>query len=282
MNQPAPHSKFATIPQQSIYEKGYVVLKNIYSEREIKFLRNIFDNLFNDTSINRSTSDSSKIINDIYRHRPSLAPIIFNEKYFNGIKSLIGDDIVWLPECAIHRDRYAKWHKDTTEQEIKGITSHLNEPSPLLQVSTYLQDYSKMEGGGITVVPGSHLNADRFLDMYSFGLKNRIKRKIKKLIGKTIFQQIEKRKEYIDLNTKATDLSIFDIRTEHRASLPLTKPALIKHAIFNTFGKKTKALKEYFDFMKQRSEPYYLFYKNFEAPKILEEIANQYKVELWA
>ena len=268
-------------PKCNIKKYGYAILKDIYEKEEIEKARKILDELFHNKNLIKNPSDSPKIINDIYSHQPELARIIFNKKYFPGVRSLIGEKIVWLPECAIHRDRYAKWHKDTTEQELGGITSHINEPSPMLQVSTYLQDYSKENGGGITVVPSSHLKPDRLLMMYRFGLKNRIKRKILKWSGKSIFQKIEKNKEFFDLPTKATDLSVFDIRTEHRASLPLQKPALIKYVVFNTFGQKTKALWDYYQFMKNRPESYYLFYKNYKVPDVIKKIAEDNGVELW-
>ena len=151
----------------------------------------------------------------------------------------------------------------------------------MLQVSTYLQDYSPEEGGGISIVPGSHRQPDRFLNMYQFDLISRAKRKIDRALGQTVFQKIEKNKEYLDIPSKATDLAVFDIRTEHRASTPVSKPSLIKYSIFNTFGNKTKALRDYYEFMKQRPEPYYLYYKNFKAPDIIFEIAKENNVTVW-
>ena len=264
-----------------IAQYGWTRLNGIYTTGDIAKARAIFDEMFQPGAVQRSSSDSDHIINDIYRHRPELGRIIFNEKYFAGVRSLLGEDIVWLPECAIHRDRYAKWHKDTTEQEIGGITSHIEEPSPMLQVSTYLQDYSPEDGGGISVVPASHRKPDRFMDMYQFDILSRIKRKVARAMGQTVFQKIEKNKEFVDIPSKATDLAVFDIRTEHRASSPIKQPSLIKYSIFNTFGNNTKALKDYYGFMKQRPEPYYVYYKNYKAPDIIFEIAKENNVVVW-
>ncbi len=281
MNPPTLTSLESISPHTSIREQGWALLKNIYTRDDIARCRELVDDIFASKTIKRSPFDSEFIINDIYRHCPELAKLVFNKKYFAGVRSLLGKEIVWLPECAIHRDRYAKWHKDTTEQEIGGVTSHINEESPMLQVSTYFQDYSLDEGGGITIVPGSHRRPDRFLSMYKFDLLTRIKRKTMRTLGQTVFQKIEKNKEAFDLPGKATDLAVFDIRTEHRASSPIGKPLMIKYAIFNTYGKNTKALREYYEFMKNRPEPYYRFYKNFEAPPVIWEIAKENGVEVW-
>lgn len=275
-----PHASSST-PYTTIREQGWALLKNVYTPEDIRRCRKILDELFAADNTLRSPFDSDHIINDLYRHRPELAKIIFNKKYFAAVAELIGDRIVWLPECAIHRDRYAKWHKDTTEQELGGVSSHIGEEAPMLQVSTYFQNYTPEEGGGITVVPGSHHLPDRFLSMYKFDLLSRVRRKIQRSLGHTVFQKIEKNREYFDLPGKATDLAVFDIRTEHRASTPLHKPAQIKYAVFNTFGKNTLALKEYYEFMKNRPEPYYQFYKNFAAPPIIYEIAEEFDVEVW-
>ena len=281
MNPPSLTSTEINSPYDTIRKQGWALLKNIYTTEDIARCREMTDELFASKTIKKSPFDSEYIINDLYRHCPDLARLVFNKKYFKGVWSLIGDKIVWLPECAIHRDRYAKWHKDTTEQEIGGITSHIEEESPMLQVSTYLQDYSLEEGGGITIVPGSHRQPDRFLSMYKFDPLTRVKRKTRRMLGQTVFQKIEKNNEALDLPGKATDLAVFDIRTEHRASTPVNKPSILKYSIFNTFGKKTKALREYYEFMKNRPEPYYRFYKEFKAPSVIFEIAEEFGVEVW-
>jgi hypothetical protein len=268
-------------PNDFFRKNGFVVFPNVYSQEAIRQAREMFDDAFKREIWRNNPHDSRGIINNIYGHYPALPELLFNRLYFEAIRQLAGCKVVWLPECAVHHDRYAAWHKDTTEQELGGVKSHLNRDNAMLQVATYFQSNDAEEGGGITVVPGSHLQADRFLSLYHTGWSSRLWRKILKLAGRSVFQQIERRKEYYDVPSNAGDLVIFDVRTDHRATLPKRPPARVKYAVFNTFGNPSPQLRDYLEFMKRRPEPYYRFLSTYRAPAVVLNTAKKYDVEVW-
>ena len=266
---------------KSFQENGYVVIPGVYSMESIFQARKIFDDAFKRELWKHSCYDSPEIINDIYRHFPALASLIFNSEYFQAIRYLIGENMVWLPECAVHRNRYVPWHKDTTAQEINGVKSHYDNEGAMLQVAVYFQDNSTSTGGGVTVIPGSHFQKDRFIEMYRTGILTKLGRKFQKLLGLSVFHRIERRKQYVDIRSNAGDLVIFDLRIDHRSTLPKTKVETDKYAVFNTFGNPTTALSDYFEFMKFRKEPYYKFLQQFKVPDIIKQIAKHHEIKVW-
>ena len=131
---------------KAFHQNGYQVFPGVYSQAEVQTARDAFVDLFKDDSLQQLTFNSPNIVNDIYRHNASLAKLVFNQPYFDALYQLLGDEIVWLPECAVHRNRYIDWHKDTTEQELAGVLSH-QAGEPMLQVATYFQDNGEAGGG---------------------------------------------------------------------------------------------------------------------------------------
>jgi len=262
-------------------KNGYVVIPGVYSKETVARARKIFDEAFQCGLWQNSPYDSEEIINDIYGHFPELAGLLFNHAYFDTIRFVAGDDVVWLPECAIHRNRYVPWHKDTTVQELNGVTSHFGNDGAMLQVATYFQDNSALAGGGVTVLPGSHLHKDRFLGMYRMGILSMLWRKSQKLFGLSVFHRIERSKKSMDVQSKAGDIVIFDLRIDHRSTNPKESASFDKYAIFNTFGSPTPTLRDYLEFMKCRDEPYYEFFKHFKVPNLLKEIAADNQLIIW-
>ena len=63
--------------------EGYLVLKNIYTEKEINHLRTHFVNEFQAGYWKKSKYNSENIINDIYNTHPFLVELIFKNKLRN-------------------------------------------------------------------------------------------------------------------------------------------------------------------------------------------------------
>lgn len=131
------------------------------------------------------------------------------------------------------------------------------------------------------MIPGSHFQKDRFIEMYRTGILTKLGRKFQKLLGLSVFHRIERRKQYVDIRSNAGDLVIFDLRIDHRSTLPKTKVETDKYAVFNTFGNPATALSDYLEFMKFRKEPYYQFLRQFKVPDIIEQIAKHHEIEVW-
>ncbi len=267
---------------KSFFQKnGYVVIPGVFSKEAISHAREIFDKAFQSGLWQNSPYDSEEIINDIYRHFPELAGLVFNPGYFHAIRLVAGNDVVWLPECAVHRNRYVPWHKDTTVQELNGVSSHYDNECVMVQVATYFQDNSASSGGGVTVLPGSHLQKDQFMGMYRMTILSRLWRKSQKTLGLSVFHRLERCKQYIDVQSREGDLVIFDLRIDHRSTFPKTKVMADKYAVFNTFGNPTKALRDYLEYMKARKEPYYQFLKQSKIPGAIETIAGNQQITIW-
>jgi hypothetical protein len=64
-------------------------------------------------------------------------------------------------EHGLHDSFFGGWHTDTTSPEHRGYTFHLSDDFRVIQCAVYLQPNSDF-GGGVTVVPGSHLLRDPF------------------------------------------------------------------------------------------------------------------------
>lgn len=263
------------------FAKGYLLVKNVYDKNDLNNVRDLFTTAFENEIWRQSKYNSPNVLNDIYRNFPGLIDIVINEKYISAIKSLLGEKIVWLPECAVHHNRFINWHNDTTEQEIKGVKSHKNPGEYLLQCATYFQSNSD-NGGGLTLLPGTHVMEDRFLSLYKKDLYNRIKNKVQKIGKASVFDKINKCENAIQVPSELGDLLIFDVRIDHKSTgIGKKATGAAKFAIFNTFGNENECTKDYLQFMKTRPEPSYLFMQNIPVADTLYEKALTAGIAIW-
>ncbi|MCX6350843.1 MAG: phytanoyl-CoA dioxygenase family protein [Bacteroidetes bacterium] len=268
------------------FREGYVVLKNVYPIDVINKWRNIFKDAFENKLWEIKPYDSPSIINDIYRVFPELENFVFTQKYIDAVKDILGDNIVCVPECAIHKNRFFDWHKDTTMMEGDGETVHkLGNPS-LLQCSIYLQDNTP-EGGGITLVPRTQRSVDRFVKMHHGNISHRFYYKILKLIHRSPFDLIERYENPIDVPSKAGDLVIFNDQIDHRATFkrakdgkPLPCPTE-KLAIFNTFGQPGALARMYLDNQKSQDIPYAKFLRTTSTATGLRKKALEFGFQIY-
>ena len=262
-------------------ENGYILIKKVYDKYDISAYRKRFVSIFEKELWKKSRYNSPTIINDIYQLFPDLLNIIINENYINAIKKILGEEVVWLPECAIHHNRYINWHKDTTEQEIKGLQSHKVQHEFLIQSATYFQDNSSA-GGGITVIPKSHLGfkEDKFKNLYRKQLHYRVHNKIKKTLKISPFDKADRNKNSFQIPNEVGDLLLFDVRIDHKSSGGKCIENQ-KFAIFNTFGNANNFTKDYLLFMKNRPEPYYEHLRNTKFAKNLYHKAQSLNIKIW-
>ena len=260
---------------------GYLLFRAVYDINELKEIRSLFKLAFKNNDLVNAKYNSDSIINDLYKVYPNILDIVINKNYINAIKSILGENVIWLPECSVHYNRFIDWHKDTTEQELKGVKSHKNEYQFLLQCATYFQSNSN-SGGGLTVIPGSHLNNDRFLNQYKKGLYTRVKNKLKKYVKISVFDKISKNDDPIQIKSEIGDLLIFDVRLDHKSTgNSKESDGIEKFAIFNTFGNDNAFTYDYLSFMKARSEPYYQYLQNTKFPDILYNKAASLNIKIW-
>jgi len=250
-------------------QQGYLLIPGVYRADDLLAARNVFQKAFGEKKLHDSRYDSDTLLTDIYTHFPQLAPLVFNEKYAAVARDLLGPDATLIPECAVHRERYIHWHKDTTVQEMAGLTSHNGaDADAILQFATYFQENAG-NGGGLTVIPGTHLLPDPFLKLYSPRFLQRVWNKLLKINRLSVFDALERHPEKTDIPMRMGDLLVFDVRIFHRATFRTHPAGPEKFAIFNTFIRLENAGLDYFRFMKKRPEPYYRYFREKPLPEYL-------------
>jgi ectoine hydroxylase-related dioxygenase (phytanoyl-CoA dioxygenase family) len=260
-------------------QQGYLLIPHVYDISAMQHARTQFERLFNENKA-KSKYDSPSLLTDIYSLNLGLENVVFNAKYIQIAKDLLGDEATFIPECAIHRGRYIDWHTDTTVQERSNEISHKTSDSPaILQFATYFQANNE-HGGGLTVIPKTHLLADPFLHFYSSNPLRRGWNKLLKLLHISIFDRLERHPHKIDLPIQLGDLLVFDVRIYHRATFKKKSSNIEKYAIFNTFIQPNKAGLAYFNFMKQRPEPYYQYFRNLPLPDVIYQKAKSLNINL--
>jgi Phytanoyl-CoA dioxygenase (PhyH) len=259
---------------------GFLLVPGVYDKSELLAARLLFEGAFKSRLLHKPVYDSETLLTDIYTYFPELANCIFNKKYMAVAKDLLGQDALFIPECAVHRERYPTWHTDTTEQEKAGIRSHFGPNAGLiLQFATYFQDNNE-QGGGLTIIPETQYLPDPFLRLYQSNKVQKIWNRVMKTLGITIFDQLEKHPAKIDVPTKLGDLLVFDVRVFHRATGVDKKNGIDKLAIFNTFVEPQTAGLDYFYFMKQRLGGYYRYFQEVELSLSVRQRAAALEIEV--
>lgn len=227
-----------------------------------------------------SPYNSPTIINDIYKHFPEMADLVFKPAYINAVKDIYSTGIICVPECCIHYNRFFDWHRDTTTMESTGDTLHRASPHFMVQASIYLQD-NCAEGGGLTLVPRSQARRDRFVTMYRGNLAHRTYHKILKAFRLSAFHIIERYERPVDVPTKAGDVVIFNNQLDHRATFvrkpdgKARQPQLEKFAIFNTFCNDMLLAERFLESLQSPDEPYARFLRQTSIASSLERRARE-------
>jgi hypothetical protein len=134
-------------------------------------------------------------------------PIFRNPQLNDGLQTLLGDDFLFLNEFSLQDSHFSGWHTDTTSPEAKaGHEFHWSPGFLLVNVAIYLQD-NKGNGGGLDVVPRSHLRDDPLAVTMRGG-------QVENPYG-----------DAITIDSKAGDVVIFHLRVSHRSSLVTSAPS---------------------------------------------------------
>jgi ectoine hydroxylase-related dioxygenase (phytanoyl-CoA dioxygenase family) len=210
---------------QSFEEQGYVVLPNAISGAEVEELRTFFtDDLF--ASKARFEGDLSVAVapegrgggvrHDIFARYPELRGLMVNPVALGALRSLLGDDFVFVPEMAAHDSRYGPWHKDTTPMERDGLDFFKQPDFKMVQCAIYFQDNDEY-GGGLDVVPGSHDAPDRTPPPPRMTFLDRVRAKLN--IAKQTPPPPEE-PDAISIESSAGDMVIFNMKLNHQATQP--------------------------------------------------------------
>jgi len=144
--------------------EGYVVFRNIFSVEDINSLRRECLKIlpeqfppFKPQSIAHVLDKNTFVREEIFG----------NQKLIDAMRSVLGDDFLLIDEHGLQDSSYATPHADTTSPERRGYKFHLKDDFLVTQWALYLQDNGS-NGGGLSVVPKSHMRPDIYADPQRF------------------------------------------------------------------------------------------------------------------
>lgn len=223
-------------------DAGYVLIRDAIDEATVRKLRQIFLSEFKEQKTN--------VIPDAVIKYPDILQVLRAPKLLDALLAILGKPFVVPPHSSVEHNRYGVFHADTTGAEISGETFHQDPGFRMVTVAVYLQDNNE-HGGGIRLVPGSHRGADIYVDLTKKKTEYRsafnrspLKKLLKKLSRGRLFdwdKPFRNHPDERDIDTKAGDALIWDMRIAHRASPQKVKATINggKIAIFFTAGINT-------------------------------------------
>jgi len=186
--------------KKNFFENGFLLLPGVLNQLEQEKVKTFLNELF---STGPKYFDESQVRRPyLFDRHPEIRWLLSHEPINRSLKVLLGDDYgVFMPETvALDSYHFSYWHKDTSAIESLGYEFQWQKDFLVVNTLLYLQENTDEYGGGLDVVPGSHLSSDPILEK-SGGY----------LLG-------ESENNYISIPSKAGDLVIIDIRLTHRAT----------------------------------------------------------------
>ncbi len=275
-------SSAEAISLESQFDKdGYAVIKNVLSSSRVTELRHIIANhiesneqgIFGqpDELIKKVYKDKEPvkgIITDLFVNCPDVLDVVCNDKVADGLKAILGDAFIMLPDSTAHWGYYNILHTDTTTAEQQGWMYHKEDDYRIIVVGMYLQE-NESNGGGLYLVPGSHKKPDPFVSLRK-ELPGK-QAKLKKSLWKRFLKWISFNRLYnfeqpflshpdgVDVNTGPGDVIIFDMRLLHRSSFPKSTKATPdggKMSVFVHCSRNNRHAQNYVDYIKTKYQAY--------------------------
>lgn len=249
-------------------KNGFVILPQVFSPTEVADYRTQLAEIFSKSP--ERPGDRQNIRFDPLPHHAGLRKTLAKKPVIEALTKLLGAGFLLLPEVSIHDSGlYGGWHRDTGSQESVGKRFHFSSDYNVVNVAIYFQDNHPKYGGGLDIVPGSHLTKSSWWQnqkasnrKIKFVLSHLDKRN---LIPKSIMHG---RKGQYSIPSKAGDVVIFHTHCEHRPTHPKIDPLppeYRKFALFLLFSSNNAHARNYVDFI--RTRPDYLYLKN-AAPSL--------------
>jgi hypothetical protein len=249
---------------EQFYKNGFLLIPSVWTKEQIIELKHTLINLFK--SEVRFKGDTPQLRMDICARHKELYGLLVHSPLVAALKSLLGNDFVYLPEMSAHSSFYSSWHKDTTSQEAAGHKFQWQPNYLMVEAAIYLQDNDEY-GGGLDVIPGSHLYPDLRTNPASAEFWH-------KIIPPSIYS----------IPSKAGDVVLFDFRIDHKATSP-TKSSIDsipeekrKLAIFLACSANNEHAVHYKQFISSRSDYHYL--KDHQYPDDLLELVKNHNLLL--
>jgi ectoine hydroxylase-related dioxygenase (phytanoyl-CoA dioxygenase family) len=263
--QPETSSELSAEQKEQFDRDGYVVIPGVVSADELASLRSFLGDLFDAGVTHRGDVQvrggvegrGGGVRHDIFARYPELRFPIAHPAVLGALRSLLGPELVFLPEMAAHDSRYGHWHKDTTPMERAGVAFHWAPDFRFVECGISLKDNDEY-GGGLDVVPGSHKEPDHTPPAPKLTILQRAKAKVG--LAPLSEQEAPVEENALSIPSKAGDLIIFDFHMNHMATqpsacrvseVPLDKRKL---ALFFACTNQNQHVRPYIDFIRGQYE----------------------------
>lgn len=146
---------------QELLEKGFIIVKNVFTEEEVSFFRKISLEYFNNKGGFASSTGRAKP-DWIKEDRLSLLYEKWRYKNMESIiEGLVGEKVEFVGHNDLHLNRNTNWHKDRLNDEARKF--ELNSPwetidgqtMKIYKVNFYMQSHLNNQDG-LAVILGSH------------------------------------------------------------------------------------------------------------------------------
>jgi hypothetical protein len=237
-------------------ETGYVMVRDVFPRAVVDRWRAQF--------LKQLAAENSRLLVDGMLRYPEFREAMSNPRLIDVLGTILGRPFIVTPMCSVDHNRFGYYHKDTTGLELAGNALHKRPDYRMIVLGLYLQENNEY-GGGLRLVPGSHVEPDPYVDLlrekHDFRdrvRRSKIKSALQRLSGGRLFdwksQAHENVAGEIDVPTRPGDALIWDFRTVHRAS-PNTvgkegQPGG-KVAMFLIFGPNNDTTMEWVELMKK-------------------------------
>jgi hypothetical protein len=201
--------------QEQFERDGFVTVTGVLSPEEVAELREFFTRLFSTEP--EYAGDNRFARYDIFSRYPETRALLTKPPVLDALRDLLGDDFALVPESGVQDSRYGWWHKDTSEMERDGVSFHKDPDFRMVQCAVYLQENDE-HGGGLDILPGSHLLEDDTAPPRKHSLWQRVLFKLG-LSDPGRLKPPQPEGAY-SIPSRAGDMVIFDVRANHMASQP--------------------------------------------------------------
>jgi hypothetical protein len=242
----------STAQKISFLNDGFLLVPSVFKEGEVRRMREQLARMFASPASKEGDYDGRGTLGSVrfdpFCRNPELAPILGHSGMVSALKSLLGDDFLYLPEMSAHCGGFGDWHKDTTQQEKAGELFHWSPTYATVEAAIYLQENGEW-GGGLDVIPGSHRVHDRWVARRSMVEELRARLERRRLIPWT---------RGFTIPSKAGDLVLFDFRLDHKATWPKRTGEIPaenrKYALFAACSANNEHAQSYLRYIKRRPD----------------------------
>lgn len=195
--------------QKRFREQGYIHFKALISPEEITAMREAGERYFTQGRTHMFTRDFVRIA--------PLAALPFRPRVVAAIRSVFGDDYATISQFSMSANLHnPQWHRDSQSQQ---GNDYLYDPDYMIaKCAVYLQDNDPEWGGGMEIVPRSHLPG--YLGYRSPFQPRSLAGRVTRRLQSMAHDLRDRKLEALWLPAKAGDVLLFHANLIHRASQP--------------------------------------------------------------